>query len=242
MNKSLLVIFLLIVSASEISAQKIIDKFGAIVRSDTSQRTVYLCFTGHDFYEGFDHTLKTLNKNGVVASFFLTGDFVRNHSKLIKRIAKNGHYIGGHSDKHLLYCDWEKRDSLLHSSDEIRTDIQDNITELNKLGIYPTIFMPPYEWHNAEVVQLASGVDQQTVNFTHGTRSNADYTTPDMKNYVSSEVILKSIYDYESKNGMNGFHLLIHPGTDPKRTDKLYRHLEEIISYLKERGYGFGAF
>jgi peptidoglycan/xylan/chitin deacetylase (PgdA/CDA1 family) len=242
MNKLLLTLFLVVVSASEISAQKVIDKFGAIVRSDTSKQTVYLCFTGHDFNEGFDHVLKTLEKQQVLASFFLTGDFVRKHRKLTKRITKDEHYVGAHSDKHLLYCDWEERDSLLHSPDEIRADIQDNILELNQLGIYPNFFMPPYEWYNAEVVKITVEVNQRTVNFTHGIRSNADYTTPGMKNYIDSDAILKSIYDYEFKNGMNGFHLLIHPGTNPKRTDKLYLHLDKLISYLKNNGYSFNKF
>ena len=218
------------------------DQYGAMVRSDTLKKHIYLCFTGHDFYEGFEQVLSVLKNQQIPASFFLTGDFVREHADLVKSIAKDGHYVGAHSDKHLLYCDWLKRDSLLHSADDIKADILHNLQALENLGIRPKYFMPPYEWHNQKVVEIAQELNQITVNFSPGTKSNADYTTPDMPNYISSNDILKSIFETEKLNGMNGFHLLIHPGTSPLRKDKLYFHLDEIITALKGKGYGFVKF
>jgi len=38
---------------------------------------------------------------------------------------------------------------------------------------------------------------------------------------------------------LNGFILLVHFGTDERRTDKLYNRLDEIITELKRRGYSF---
>lgn len=225
-----------------LNAQSIIDKEGALFRSDTSSRSIYLCFTGHDFFDGFDHVLSVLSRQKIQASFFLTGDFIRNNKAMVKYIASQGHYIGAHSDKHLLYCDWVKRDSLLYSIEIIKADILDNLKVLGDLEIYPTYFMPPFEWYNKKVVELASKLGQTTVNFTSGTRSNADYTTPDMPNYKSSEDILESIYKYECSNSMNGFHLLIHPGVSPSRTDKLYLHLDAIILRLKANKYDFSTF
>jgi hypothetical protein len=63
-----------------------------------------------------------------------------------------------------------------------------------------------------------------------------------MPNYISSNDILESIYSYQSLNGMNGFHLLIHPGTSPKRKDKFYLKLDKLISKLKKEGYQFSTF
>ena len=223
-------------------SQGIVDREGAIVRSDTLQKNIYLCFTGHDYIDGFEHVISVLNNQKVKASFFLTGDFVRNNRGLVKDIAKNGHFIGAHSDKHLLYCDWTKRDSLLHPEEIIQEDIMNNLNALEELGIQPKYFMPPYEWYNEKVVEIAAELDQITVNFSHGTRSNADYTTPDMPKYISTNKILESIYNYESFDNMNGFHLLIHPGTSPKRKDKLYLELEELIINLQKKGYEFSKF
>lgn len=241
MTRATLCILCLLINLS-LSAQNIVDKEGAVVRSDTLHKSIKLCFTGHDYDEGFDHVLRILKKHKVEGSFFLTGDFVRSHKRLVKTIAKQGHFVGAHSDKHLLYCDWTNRDSLLHSTEKIKNDILHNLLALKQLGIHPKYFMPPYEWHNKKVVEIASGLNQTTINFSYGTRSNADYTTPDMPNYTSSKAILKSIYDYESLKGMNGFHLLIHPGTSPKRKDKFYFQLDTLIATLKEKGYQFSKF
>ena len=48
-------------------------------------------------------------------------------------------------------------------------------------------FMPPYEWYNAQVSTWTAEHGLTLVNFTPGTRSNADYTTPAMGDrYVPS--------------------------------------------------------
>ena len=73
-----------------------------------------MVFTGDEFADGGQVILNTLNKNSVPASFFLTGNFYSNpeFKPLINLIKDTGHYLGAHSDKHLLYADWVKRDSL----------------------------------------------------------------------------------------------------------------------------------
>jgi len=243
---SRLLLLLLLISCGNNQAgnikNSIFDQFGALIQSDTTEQTIYLCFTGHDFNDGFDHVLEVLKENAIKGSFFLTGDFIRVNGEITKKIKQEGHYIGAHSDKHLLYCDWNKRDSLLHTVDSIKMDISQNLEELYKLNINPETFMPPYEWYNLSVVNAAADLNQQVINFTPGTRSHADYTTPDLKHYISSRDILESIYNFEDRNGMNGFHLLIHPGVSPLRTDKFYLHLDDLIVKLREKGYSYARF
>jgi peptidoglycan/xylan/chitin deacetylase (PgdA/CDA1 family) len=138
-----------------------------------------------------------------------------------------------------------KRDSLLESLATIRTDLENNITALERVGVprgSAKFFMPPYEWYNRAVYKLVSDVGYVMVNFSPGTSSNADYTTPDMKNYLSSDTIMARILRYERTRGMHGFHLLIHVGTDPARTDKLYHRLPALITYFRSRGYMFARF
>lgn len=235
-----IILSLLFVSISiPINAQNVMDSEGAIVRTDTSSKSIYLFFTGHELIDGFEYVLNVLDKHDAKGSFFFTGDFIRSYSDLVQEIDTKGHFVGAHSDKHLLYCDWTNRDSLLLSESDIKTDIADNLKELSRLDIHPKYFMAPYEWHNKKVVELASELNQTTVNFSSGTRSNADYTTPDLPNYISSDDILKSIYNYESSNKMNGFHLLIHPGTTHERKDKFYLKLDELITKFTNQGYSF---
>ena len=80
------------------------------------------------------------------------------------------------------------------------------------------------------------------MNFTPGTATPADYTTPDMKNYKSSSELIDKLFAFEKKEGLNGAIILIHPGVEDSRTDRLYDKLEDIIKRLKRLGYNFERF
>jgi peptidoglycan/xylan/chitin deacetylase (PgdA/CDA1 family) len=62
-----------------------------------------------------------------------------------------------------------------------------------------------------------------------------------MPAYRSSEEIYESIinYEHQDRNGLNGFILLVHIGTDERRTDKFYWKLDSLIDELKGKGYSF---
>ena len=121
----------------------------------------------------------------------------------------------------------------------------DNYAAMKTFGIekeQASYFMPPYEWYNQQINDWTEDLGLKLVNFSYGTRSNADYTTPDMgARYLSSDRIYQSILDHEAKdsNGLNGFLLLIHIGTHPSRTDKLYHRLPALIEALRSKGYQF---
>jgi endoglucanase len=234
-----------------ISCNKLEKKFtydhGALVRGDTTGKEIALVFTGDEFGDGGQFIAETLEKENIRASFFLTGNFYRNKrfETVIKKLLQNGNYLGSHSDRHLLYCDWVKRDSLLVSKNVFINDLNDSYSEMRKFGIDAMeahYFLPPYEWYNDSIAAWTSESGLSLVNFTEGTRSNADYTFPEMDSkYVDSRTIYSSIIDYEqhSVSGLNGFILLIHIGTDPRRTDKFYLCLPGLLNELKDRGYIF---
>ncbi len=155
---------------------------------------------------------------------------------------KDGHYLGAHSDQHLLYNDWSKRDRLLVTKKEFKKDLLKNYTEMKPFGVskqQSKYFLPPYEWYSDSIAVWTKELNLQLINYTPGTLSHADYTTPEMKNYRSSQIIWNSIVEYEKKSpsGINGFILLLHIGTDPKRTDKFYFRLPQLIAWLKQKGY-----
>jgi endoglucanase len=227
---------------------RFIYSHGAIIRGDSTEKNIALVFTGDEFADGGKFIHNTLRDQNVKASFFLTGSFYRtkNFKSIIQQLKKNGHYLGAHSDRHLLYCDWNKRDSLLVSREQFQKDLWQNYVEMKKFGVemdQAQYFLPPYEWYNDTISQWTKDMGLQLINFTPGTKSHADYTLPASKNYQNSEVIYKSILDYEQSRpaGLQGFILLMHIGTDPKRTDKFYYRLPELIRYLKEKGYQFRA-
>lgn len=220
---------------------------GAIVRGDPSTKKIALVFTGDEFGDGLPSVIRTLKAERMHASFFLTGNFYRNtdFKAHITELRELGNYFGSHSDKHLLYCDWANRDSLLVSRAEFESDLTDSYAALAELGVdkkEARYFLPPYEWYNETIASWTRDMGLQLVNFTSGTRSAADYTYPEMgKRYVDNLTIMKSILDYEQKdeNGLNGFILLIHVGTDLRRKGKFYDELPRLIHILKDKDYRF---
>jgi peptidoglycan/xylan/chitin deacetylase (PgdA/CDA1 family) len=188
-----------------------------------------------------------LKKKQMRAGFFLTGNFYSNPSfeELVRSLHEDGHYLGAHSDKHLLYADWEERDSMLVTRREFKKDLRKNYRRMAKYGIktdQATLFLPPYEWYNKAIAAWTRELGLYLVNYTPGTLSTADYTYPEMGvRYRSTGSIYESIMKYEStdKAGLNGFILLIHIGTDPRRSDKFYSRLEELLTELHHMGYRF---
>jgi peptidoglycan/xylan/chitin deacetylase (PgdA/CDA1 family) len=127
-----------------------------IVRGDTSARRLSLIFTGGSFADGGGHIRRVLRDEGVKAAFFFTGDFYRapEFEAIIRGLAADGHYLGAHSDKHLLYCPWEDREKTLVTRDEFRADLEANVREMERFGVEreaARLFIPPYEWYNRTV-------------------------------------------------------------------------------------------
>lgn len=219
---------------------------GAVVRGDTSSRRLALVFTGGSFADGGEHIRRVLGDEGVKAGFFFTGDFYRtpDFAALIRGLVEDGHYLGPHSDRHLLYCDWNDRSKTLVGRQEFRADLEANFREMERFSVAREkghLFIPPYEWWNRDIADWSRELDLRLFNFTPGTSSNADYTTPDMPEYLDARTIYGRVLAYEEKDpsGLNGFILLVHIGADPARTDKFYLLLGDLVRELKKRGYSF---
>ena len=237
-------IYLLAAKESEVGMIRKTKKYdhGAVIRGDRSSRNIALVFTGDGYANGGDVITRTLEADNIKASFFLTGNFYRNPAfkPLIRKLKSGRHYLGAHSDKHLLYCSWENRDSLLVTRDEFEQDLLANYAEMKQFGIkrgQARYFLPPYEWYNDTIAAWTKAMGLQLINYSPGTISHADYTTPDMNNYRSSDEIFQSIHRVADE--LNGFILLVHLGADPKRDDPFFNKLPELIKYLKTTGYEF---
>jgi peptidoglycan/xylan/chitin deacetylase (PgdA/CDA1 family) len=222
------------------------DQSGAIIKGDPQEQKLNLVFTGDEYGDGAMQILETLDKYNIKASFFLTGNFYRNkgNKAFIENAKQRGHYLGAHSDRHLLYNDWSDEKKLLVSQQQFKSDLEANYMEMAKYGIQKNAapyFLPPYEWNDNMITQWADQMDLTLINHSPGTLSHADYTTPGMENYKSSSEIAESILAYEEREGLKGFMLLSHIGTHPDRSDKFYSKLDGLISTLKKRGYEFIA-
>lgn len=221
------------------------DKYGAVVKRDNIGKTIYLLFSADSLFEGSGVVLDVLRKHEVKASFFFTGNCLRmgEHRETIGNVLKMNHYVGCHSDAHLLYADWNQERTNLVSDDSLCNDLSKNYIELQRIGISKKdapYYLPPYEWYNSQNISAIKKMGIVPINFSVGLLTSDDYTTPNMgTRYKSSQQLVDLIFEYERKHSLDGCFMLIHPGTSPLRKDKLYNRLDEIITKLKSLGYTF---
>ena len=225
---------------------------GAIVRGPIVDRRIALIFTGHEFAESGETILNELAMRHFKASFFLTGKFLENQefTNLVARIGAEGHSLGPHSDQHLLYCSWDSTRKTLVDRHTFRRDLKENMRKINPDSLHQLspyrqtllpYFLPPYEHYNREIADWTRELGPTLINFTPGTRSNADYTGEADTNFVSSQAIFDSIVkkEREDPHGLNGFILLLHFGSGPGRKDKFHTRFGELLDYLAGKGYEF---
>lgn len=215
---------------------------GGIIRTDPSVKHIDFVFTAADKADGAERIISTLRKYNIRGGFFFTGEFFEKFPDVVRRLVAEGHYVGSHSYGHLLYAPWGKRDSLLVTREQFNEDIFKSYSLLRKFGVTDApYFIPPYEHYNVTVSSWARQLGLHLINYTPGTLTNGDYTTPEMSRYFSSKEILDKIRECErdDPNGLNGHIMLIHFGTDPARTDKFYDKLPGLIRELRRKGYSF---
>lgn len=230
------------VSGAAVLPDRNIYRDGGIIRTDPSVRHIDFVFTAADKADGADRIISTLRKYNIKGGFFFTGEFFELYPDVVRRLVAEGHYVGSHSYGHLLYAPWGKRDSLLVTRQEFEEDMFKSYKVLREFGIMDApYFIPPYEHYNATISSWARQLGLQVINYTPGTLTNGDYTTPGMSRYFSSKEILGKIREYErtDPDGLNGHIMLIHFGTDPSRTDKFYDKLPGLIRELRRKGYSF---
>lgn len=220
---------------------------GGLIRGPKGEKRIALVFTGHEYGEGGETILDALQKHNARASFFLTGFFLDKpeFGGLLDRIVGERHYLGPHSDQHLLYCAWEKPYRTLVTEEEFVSDLIANTVKASRRGFEPIrfrrYFLPPFEHYNREIVDWTRKQRWNLINYTPGTRSHADYTGEAAKNFASSQVIFDSIVkrDQTDPHGLNGFILLLHLGSGPGRADKFHTRFSELLDYLGGKGYEF---
>jgi peptidoglycan/xylan/chitin deacetylase (PgdA/CDA1 family) len=219
------------------------DKFGAIIRGDVNSKRMALVFTGDEFGEGALAILDALKERGLRASFFLTGNYLRNATfrPHVARMVAEGHYVGPHSDGHLLYAPWDAREKSLVTQDAFAADLKKNLADLRALGAAPVgaaaFFIPPYEWYNSDQVRWSHKLGVQVVNLTPGPRSQRDYAREGDKAFVPSQQIYDEIFKYadERPEGLNGVLLLLHLGSG--RKDPFHPLVGRLCDELSRRGY-----
>ncbi|WP_082683561.1 polysaccharide deacetylase family protein [Fictibacillus sp. FJAT-27399] len=165
-----------------------------------------------------DQILYILKKYHVKATFFVVGKQVKAYPSVIKRIHKDGHYIGNHTYSH---------PSLTKSN---RTKIRSELTKTNQLlhpliGYQPAVMRPPYGSYNNLVISEAKRAHMKVVIWSVDTRDWSGVSTGTILNTVKKETRPGAIILQ---------HTIPH-----KNMSNTTVALPKIIERLKKQGYTF---
>ena len=234
------------------------DEYGVTNRINPHEKSVYLIFTGHvsqndgGYFENFDgaaFVVKIMGEHGIKGSFFPTSVTFNEekYQQVFRDIIDQGHYLSGHSYAHLLLCSEEDRNQNLVTLDSIMRDNDKMEQALQNLGLAKEQYVwmvPPYEYYNEFSADAYRYLGYKLANPTEGLETSMDWMGPDHPQYHSAEQLINNIWEFEKEHTLNGAIILIHAMDYPVRTDedRPYRHLGEIITRLKELGYGFKTF
>ncbi len=184
----------------------------SVERRDSKAALTFDCaWNAEDIYEILD----ALDKFGVSATFFVTGDWAEKYSDALIEISKRGHQIGTHSVSHTDYTTL--------SPGEIMGDIEkcENIIE-DITGIKPYILRAPSGSYNDKVIKVCEENNRICIQWSVDGLDYTDDATPG------------SIYERVIGKAADGDIILLHNGTEytseilPEILSELTKHLELV--------------
>ncbi|MDF2484444.1 MAG: hypothetical protein K0R46_612 [Herbinix sp.] len=181
---------------------------------DTKENKVAISFDVAWGDEDIKDILTILGKNDVKATFFMTGEWINQYPEDVKLIAKEGHDLGNHSEKHMQMTQLSKEECL--------AEIMKTHERIKKLtGIEMKLFRSPYGDYNNVLMSAAKECGYDTIQW--------DVDSMDWKDYGVDGILKKTLSN--DKLG-NGSIILLHSGT--KYTAEA---LELVIVGLEDLGY-----
>lgn len=162
--------------------------------------------------------LDTLQRDGIHATFFLTGQFAQANPSIVQRIVSNGHDLGNHTIDHPDLANPPRTDTF------VCNEIAGAGTTLASIaGRSPRpYFRPPYGSYNTQVVNLAGGLGYDTILWNIDPRDwDSTTTVQDILNRVLN-----------SPNLGPGAIILMHINSVSEAAA-----LPQVISGLENKGY-----
>ncbi|MDO4743256.1 MAG: polysaccharide deacetylase family protein [bacterium] len=159
--------------------------------------------------------IDTLAEYGVVATFFVVGDWVDKYPESVKQLSDAGHQIQNHSDSHPHMTNL--------STNEMITELKNCNEKIAKItGKTPTLHRCPYGDYNNNVIEAIQSIGMYAIQW--------DVDSLDWKENATAESIANRVIS-KTKNGSI---ILMH--NDADHTPEA---LPTILKTLKEQGYEF---
>jgi peptidoglycan/xylan/chitin deacetylase (PgdA/CDA1 family) len=191
----------------------------------TTRRVVALTFDAGANADAVPSILATLRRDGVPATFFLTGNFVRDFPAAARSIAAAGFRIGDHTITH---------PSLTQLSDAaVQREIAGGAQQImSATGKNPApLFRFPYGDADARTIAIANRAGYVPVRWTVDTLG-----WEGTAGHISTSVVVSRVL----AAARPGEIVLMHVGSNPADHTTFDAHaLPQVISGLRDRGYSF---
>jgi polysaccharide deacetylase family sporulation protein PdaB len=160
--------------------------------------------------------LDILRDQGITATFFLSGPWVKEHPDIPQRIAEEGHEIASHGHRHIDYSKLSKS--------EVKNEItQSHKNILEVTGVTPNLIRMPNGDYNNQVVLAAQELGYTAVQWSV---DSLDWMNPGV------EAIINRV----NKKMHPGAIILMHASDTCKQTAAA---LPTVIQNLQDQGYQF---
>jgi len=221
-----------------------------LLRGNLYRKEIALTFDGGSKANLAQDILSILKRYSLVATFFLTGEFINNNPEIVRQIVSDGHEVGNHTYSHphlTTYSINKKQITLENVSKEFL------IEELRKTdeafyritGKHMSPFWrSPYGENNAEIRRWASEAGYTHVGWTSGRDETLDtldwVADSNVSQYRSSNQIAEQILSFGQGTpyGANGGIILMHLGSE-RKDDYPDQAIPIIIDGYLSRGYKF---
>jgi peptidoglycan-N-acetylglucosamine deacetylase len=133
--------------------------FGPAIAHTNSPRKLAITFDDGPNPSMTPKLLDLLDRHKARATFFVIGQYARQHPELLRETAARGHIIGNHTDSH--------PNLFWSSAAQTRNELvrcQDAIT--SALNARPRFFRPPFGWRNPWLAAAARDLHLQVVTWT----------------------------------------------------------------------------
>lgn len=181
---------------------------------ETDEKKIAVTFDAAWSAEDTDELIEILNNHNAKATFFAVGDWVEKNPDAVKKLCKNGHEMGNHSDTHAAFSKI--------SREEIKQEILNCNKKIKEItGVAPKLVRAPSGDYDNKSIEVAESLDMKMVQWDCDSLDWKLLSVDEMYARVTSKV-------------QNGSILLFHNGVEntPAALDK-------ILTKLEKDGYEF---
>jgi len=190
-----------------------------VSRGRSGKRAVSLTFDDGPDPLSTAPLLDLLERHGIKAAFFLTGEKAEKNPELVRSILGRGHLIGNHSYSHdpLL---------MLRKPERLRKEIAGAQNVFRRFGVSPIAFRPPVGIVSPRLWPVLLYLGMYCLNFRRrsadfGNKRIADLSIRVIKKVRPDDIVL--LHD-------------VYPGS-PEKMEEWLGEIEKIITELKRSGY-----